>query len=185
MDESCRQNIRELDHQSVVANIDHVRAKNLWVARFQLSLKELQRLHSDRLDLGLCGRALRRREMGSNRFYFVHVNFRLMVMVGTPRRAASPARTVRSAPPIDLTQSAMGDQIGIAPDRAREMQVIRLCQAVMSKWLRRVTGALQALKQSDFQCLLLGLAANGCQKTLDLGAMRKIAYFVVKTDHEL
>src|SRR4029077_305633 len=106
MDESRRQNIRELDHQSVVANIDHVRAKNLWVARFQLPLKELQRLHSDRLDLGLCGRALRRRDMGSNRFSFLHVNFRLMVVVGTTRRAASLARTVRSAPRIDPTQSA-------------------------------------------------------------------------------
>src|ERR1700686_3424586 len=153
MDESCRQNIRELDHQSVVANIDHVRAKNLWVPRFQLPLKELQRLHSDRLDLGLCGRALRRRNMRSNRFYFLLVNLRLVVMVGPPRCDASPARTVRSAPRIDPTQSAMGHQIGIAPDRAREMQVIRLCQPVMSKWLRRVTGALQALEQSDFQCL--------------------------------
>src|ERR1700719_2756816 len=118
MDESCRQNIRELDHQSVVANIDHIRAKNLWVARFQLPLKELQRLHSDRLDLGLCGRALCRRKMRSNRFYFVQVNRRPMVMVGTPRCSASLARTVRSAPRIDPTQSAMGDQIGIAPDRA-------------------------------------------------------------------
>src|SRR5216683_2552616 len=171
MDESRRQNIRELDHQPVVANIDHVRAKNLWVPRFELPLKELQRLHPDRLDLGLCGRALRRRDMRSNRFYFMHVNFRLVVMVGTPLCNASPARTVRSAPRIDPTQSAMRDQIGIAPDRARKMQVIRLCQAVMSKWLRRVTCALQALEQSDFQCLLLGLAANGRQKTLDLGAM--------------
>jgi len=49
----------------------------------------------------------------------------------------------------------MHHQIGITPDRAREMQIIRLRQAVMAERLGRVARAFQTFEESDLEGLLL------------------------------
>ena len=79
----------------------------------------------------------------------------------------------------------MHDQICVAADRAREMQIIRFGQSVMPERLGGVTCALQAFEQTDLQRLLFRFAANRSEKSLDFFSVRKIADFVSKAEDEL
>src|SRR4029077_3944326 len=77
----------------------------------------------------------------------------------------------------------MHDQIGVAPDRAREMQVVWLGQSIMSQWLRSVTSAFQTFQQTDLESLLFRFYANRSEQSLQIRPLRYIANLKVKTEH--
>src|ERR1700752_1757747 len=92
-------------------------------------------------------------------------------MVGTAQRAVP-------------NQRAMHNQIGVTPDGTREMQIIRLGQAIVAERLRIVSGAVEAFEQSYFERLLLGLSTDHGEQSLQLAAMSQIANPVIKAQHE-
>src|SRR6266446_7321833 len=79
----------------------------------------------------------------------------------------------------------MHDQIGITANRTGEMQVVRLGQSIVTKWLRKVARTFQTFQQTDFERLLFRFATDRGKQALYLTAMRQIADLVVKTKHEL
>ena len=62
------------------------------------------------------------------------------------------------------------------------MQVIRLCQTVMPKWLRIVTRAFKTFQQTDLQRLFFGFSTDFGKQSLQFSAMRQIANFVAETE---
>ena len=60
----------------------------------------------------------------------------------------------------------MDDEIGITPDRAGEMSIIRFGQSIMTERLRQITRPFQALEQTDFQRLFLWLAPERVEQAL-------------------
>ena len=78
----------------------------------------------------------------------------------------------------------MNNQIGVAADRTREMQIVRLGQTVMTERLGRVTRPLQTLEQAYFEGLLFGLAADRSEKALHFFAIGKITDFVAEAQNE-
>ena len=65
------------------------------------------------------------------------------------------------------------------------MQVIRLCQTVMPERLRIIARPFKTFQQTDLQRLLFGFSADFGKQSLQFSAMRQIANFVTKTEHEL
>src|SRR5512132_4407838 len=65
------------------------------------------------------------------------------------------------------------------------MQVIRLCQTVMPKWLRIVARTFKTFQQTDLQRLLFGFSTDFGKQSLQFSAMRQIANFVAETEREL
>src|SRR6202011_4332248 len=85
---------------------------------------------------------------------------------------------------IAFGQRSMHDQIGVAPNRTGEMEIIRLGQTVMSERLRRVARPLQTFEQTDLKCLFFRLTADRGQKSLYFFPVREIADFVTKAENE-
>src|SRR5947208_14554884 len=79
----------------------------------------------------------------------------------------------------------MHHQIGITPNRTGEMEIVIFRQPIMPQRLRQIARAFQTFEQTNFQRLLFRFPAKRSEQTLELGAMRKIADLVVKTEHEL
>src|ERR1700719_211886 len=79
----------------------------------------------------------------------------------------------------------MDHQIGIAPDRTREVKIVCFGQTVMAERLRGVTRPLQALEQANLERLFFRFAADRSKKPLYLFTIRKIAYFVTETQNKL
>ena len=65
----------------------------------------------------------------------------------------------------------MDDEIGITPNRTREMQVVRLGQPVMSERLSGVTRALLTLQQTDLDGLFFWFSASRGKQALQFTAM--------------
>jgi hypothetical protein len=61
---------------------------------------------------------------------------------------------------VALHQGAMDDQVGVAPNRTREVSVIVLRETEVAQRLRRVAGPLQTLQKSDLERLFLRLASE-------------------------
>src|SRR3954469_3126121 len=79
----------------------------------------------------------------------------------------------------------MHDQIGIAPDRTGEVQVICFCQTVMPERPRIIASAFKTFQQTNLQRLLFGFSADFGKQSLQFSAMRQIPNFVTKTEREL
>ena len=68
----------------------------------------------------------------------------------------------------------MDDEIRIPADRAGEMAVVALRQAIVADGLGGIGGALKALEQTELDDVLLGTALRVIQEFLDVGAIRQI-----------
>ena len=71
----------------------------------------------------------------------------------------------------------MGEQVGVASDGACEMAVVSLGESVVSQWIGRVTGTLEALEESDFQCAGIWFPLQSIEQALQFGSMTEIAGF--------
>ena len=124
MDEAAQEHVRQFKEQSIIANIDDRRTKDLWVARIELALEKFQLLHFYGIHFGFGRGAFGDRNVLSHRSDLSHVR-------------AIATRVIASG------QRAMHNEIGITPDRTREMGVVIFGETVVAERLRRVTGALQ------------------------------------------
>ena len=147
--EPGQENVRQLDEQAVISDIETV-ARNTCGSRApQLRLEELQLLHFHRIDLRFGGDAFR--------------------VWRCARRCASSSARARASPrAVALGERAMDDEIGVTPDRAGEMGVVVFREAVMTERLGGVARALEALQQADLERLLLRLAARRGEQPLQL-----------------
>ena len=70
------------------------------------------------------------------------------------------------------TAPGRGDyEVGVAADRAREVGIVALVQAIVAKGFRRISGAFQALEEPQLDRIFLRLAANGRAQSLELRAV--------------
>src|ERR1051326_2082149 len=112
--------------------------------------------------------------MLGNRSDFAHV--------GMLERARCSVRTPQRGVP---TQRTMHHQIGIPPDGTGEVQIIGFGQTIMAEWPRIVARPFEAFEQPYLQRLLFRLSVNFSKQSLQFGAMRQIANFIIKTEREL
>src|ERR1051326_4067832 len=138
MNKAGDQSIRQLNQQSVVADVDDSGSKNLRITFINLPLKKLELLYLSRVDLRFGWVPFSRSNVFGNGSYFRHIE------IAVQR--------------IGPTKCAMHHQVGITPDRTREMQIVRFCQAIMTERLGSISCTFETFQQSHLERLLFGFS---------------------------
>ena len=130
MDETAQQKLGQFHKESKIPDIHNHSAEFLAFAFCRLELEELEFFEADGFLFGIGGGAFGGGDM------FGH---------GTQGRGIRAALGESEL----AFEGAVNDEVAVAPDRAGEVGVVGLREAVVAKWLWKIAGTLEAFQQGD------------------------------------